>query len=94
MSTIRRYLAAIGSKGGSISRRTLTPAQARDVVRVREARKLFRTHYATCFWWSRPDLVIGIADVPWVAAQLRKHGGRDEWRAAARLEAHAVGDQL
>ena len=56
------------------------------MVCVREARKLFRVNYLTCFWWARPDLVIGIDEVPWVADGLRKHGGRAEWRAAARLE--------
>jgi hypothetical protein len=56
------------------------------MVGVREARKLFRANYLTCFWWARPDLVIRRGDVPWVADGLRKHGGRAEWRAAARLE--------
>jgi hypothetical protein len=56
------------------------------MVCVREARKLFRANRVTCFWWARPDLVIGMADVAWVADCLRKHGGRTEWHAAARLE--------
>jgi len=56
------------------------------MVSVREARKLFRTNYHTCFWSARPDLVIRANDVAWVAAGLRKHGGRAQWLAAARLE--------
>lgn len=56
------------------------------MVAVREARKLFRANYLTCFWWARQDLIIRVNDVAWVAAGLRKHGGRAEWRAAARLE--------
>ncbi len=56
------------------------------MVAVREARKLYRVHYLQCFWWARPDLVVGAKDVSWVADGLRKHGGRDAWRAAARLE--------
>jgi hypothetical protein len=75
-----------GRLGGLRSRRTLSPESARAMVCVREARKLFRVNYLTCFWWARPDLVIGIEEVPWVADGLRKHGGRAEWRAAARLE--------
>ena len=75
-----------GRLGGLRSRRTLSAESARAMVCVREARKLFRANYLTCFWWARPDLVIGIAEVPWVADGLRKHGGRVAWRAAARLE--------
>jgi hypothetical protein len=56
------------------------------MVCVREARKLFRAHYVTCFWWARPDVPIGLEQVAWVANGLRKFGGRDAWRAAARLE--------
>ena len=56
------------------------------MVCVREARKLFRTNYITCFWWARPDLIIRAGDVAWVADGLRKHGGREAWSAAARLE--------
>lgn len=56
------------------------------MVCVREARKFFRINYITCFWWARPDLVICAKDVPWVADGLRKHGGREQWRSAARLE--------
>ena len=55
-------------------------------VSMRAARKLFRANYVTCFWWARPDLVIRVQDVAWVADGLRKHGGREAWRAAARLE--------
>ena len=54
------------------------------MVGVREARKLFCTHYLSCFWWARSDLVIRAHDVAWVAENLRKFGGRDAWRSAAR----------
>jgi hypothetical protein len=78
--------AEAGRLGGMRSRRTLNVEQARAMVCVREARKLFRSHFDQCFWWSRPDLAIGLDDVAWVADGLRKHGGREAWRAAARLE--------
>lgn len=78
--------AEAGRLGGQRSRRTLSAENARAMVAVREARKLFRANYPTCFWWSRPDIVIRIGDVAWVADGLRKYGGRDAWRAAMRLE--------
>ena len=78
--------AEAGRLGGLRSRRTLSAESARAMVCVREARKLFRANYLTCFWWARPDVVVRIEDVVWVADGLRKHGGRDAWRAAARLE--------
>jgi hypothetical protein len=78
--------AEAGRLGGFRSRRRLSSESARAMVGVREARKLFRANYLTCFWWARPDLIIGMTDVAWVADGLRKHGGRAEWHAAARLE--------
>ncbi len=66
------------------------------MVCVREARRQFRAHHTVAFWWVRPDVRVGLRDVPWVAAQLRKHGGRAAWHAAIRLDtlwraAHASG---
>ena len=78
--------AEAGRLGGLRSRRHLSAEAAREMVRVREARKLYRAYYDTCFWWAQPDLRIRAADVAWVADGLRKHGGRAAWRAAARLE--------
>ena len=78
--------AEAGRLGGQRSRRQLSAESARAMVAVREARKLFRANYITCFWWTRPDLIIRAGDVAWVADGLRKHGGREAWRAAARLE--------
>jgi hypothetical protein len=85
MDAVRRYLAEIGRRGGRKSRRALDHATARDMVRVREARRAFRRFRTTCFWSYRPDREIRIADVPWVAEQLRKHGNREAWNLAARL---------
>jgi hypothetical protein len=85
VNSVRKYLAAIGRKGGLKSRRTLDSNTARDMVRVRQARRAFRRYYAKCFWSYRPDLEIRIDDVPWVAEQLRKHGDREAWRVAATL---------
>ena len=85
MSSVREYLAGIGRRGGTKSRRTLDPDTARDMVRVREARRAFRTYYASCFWSYRPDLTITRDDVDWVAEQLRKNGDREAWLTAAKL---------
>ena len=83
--SVKAYLAKIGRRGGRKSRRTLDPAAAREMVRVREARRMYRRFHAECFWSFDPDYRIGQADVTWVADQLRKHGGRDAWEAAATL---------
>lgn len=85
MKEVKRYLAEIGARGGRKSRRSLDPETARDMVRVREARRAFRRFRTTCFWSYRPDLEIGAADVPWVAEQLMKHGNREAWLAGAKL---------
>ena len=85
MSQVRKYLAAIGSAGGRKSRRVLDPADARRMVKVREARRAFARFRTACFWSYRPDLVIGADDVDWVAEQLMKHGNREAWRIGAKL---------
>jgi hypothetical protein len=85
MSEISEYLAQIGAKGGRKSRRTLDAETARAMVRVREARRAFRRFRTMCFWSYRPDLEIGIDDVPWVAEQLMKQGNREAWRVGAKL---------
>lgn len=85
MSHPRRSLAAIGARGGRKSRRSLDPETARAMVRVREARRAFKRFRTTCFWSYRPDLIIGINEVPWVAEQLKKHGDRAAWSVGVRL---------
>lgn len=85
MDEIRKYLAEIGRRGGRKSRRRLDSETARNMVRVREARKAFQRFRSLCFWFCRPDLEIGLKDVPWVAEQLMKHGNREAWRIGARL---------
>ena len=42
MSDVRKYLAAIGRRGGIRSRRALEPDTARRMVAIREARRLAR----------------------------------------------------
>lgn len=81
----RKYLAEIGRKGGTVSRRTLDPDTAREMVRVREARRAYRRHHATCFWSYDPELEIGMGDVEWVARTLMKHGNREAWELGRRL---------
>jgi len=84
-SEIRKYLATIGRRGGKRSRRMLDSASARNMVRVREARRAFRKYFAECFWFSDPDLIISKDDVSWVATQLMKHGSIDCWKVGRRL---------
>lgn len=83
--SVKKYLAAIGRRGGLASRRSLDADTARAMVRVREARRAFRSFYARCFWSCDPDLKLGVADVPWVAEQLMRHGGREAWDLGAKL---------
>jgi hypothetical protein len=85
MTEIRRYLATIGARGGRKSRRTLAPEVAREMVRVREARRAFRRFRHGCFWSYSPDLIITATDVPWVAEQLMRHGDRASYLVGARL---------
>jgi hypothetical protein len=83
--SVREYLAAIGRKGGRISRRKLDSSEARNMVKVRQARRAYKKFHAQCFWSYQPDLKITAADVPWIAEQLMKKGGREAWLVGGKL---------
>jgi hypothetical protein len=55
------------------------------MVRVREARRMYRRFHVECFWSFDPDYRVGSSDIAWVADQLRKHGGHAAWKAAEKL---------
>lgn len=82
---ISLYLSEIGRRGGRKSRRHLAPETARDMVRIREARRAFREFYAQCFWYMRRDMDITLADIPEVIRGLRQNGGRRGYIIAAKL---------
>jgi ribosomal protein L24E len=84
-SKVREYLAEIGRRGGLKSRRVLAPETARAMVRVREARRVYRRFHSKCFWSFDPDYRIEPTDIAWVVEQLRKHGDRAAWEAAEKL---------
>ncbi|MDP6810176.1 MAG: hypothetical protein QGH31_05555 [Kiritimatiellia bacterium] len=84
-SSISEYLAEIGRKGGAKSRRRLSSADARNMVRVREARRAFRAYHAQCFWYMRQDMIVTIADIPEIVRGLRQNGGRRGFLLAAKL---------
>jgi hypothetical protein len=63
----------------------LDPATAQAMVKVREARRAYRRFHTECFWSCDPAYRIGSADVPWVALQLKRYGGRAAWDVAAKL---------
>lgn len=83
--TVVEYLAFIGRKGGTNSRRALSTEDARNMVRVREARRAFRRFYLQCFWYLRSDMRVTLADVPEIARGLRQNGGREGFLLAAKL---------
>jgi hypothetical protein len=83
--TVKKYLAEIGRRGGRKSRRVLDPETAKSMVRVREARRLYRRFHAACFWSYDPAYRVGLSDIAWVAEQLRRHGGREAWDLASKL---------
>ena len=85
MSPVSAYLSSIGRRGGRKSRRRLSAEAARNMVKVREARRAFREFHTSCFWSYDPNYEITLCDVPWVAEQLKRHGGRRAWEIGARL---------
>lgn len=82
---IRSYLSEIGRRGGRKSRRRLSSEDARDMVRVREAKRAFREFRAQCFWYLREDMSVTLEDIPEIVRGLRQNGGRQGFLLAARL---------
>ena len=79
------YFSALGRKGGAKSRRVLSSDEARQMVRIREARRIFKRFYAQCFWYMRPDLNITRENIPVLVRGLRQNGGRQGFLLAAKL---------
>jgi hypothetical protein len=84
-NTVRNYFSEIGKRGGQRSRRTLDSETARNMTRLRDARRAYKRFYTLCFWSCDPQYIIVLEDVPWVAKQLMKHGGWAAWEAGAKL---------
>jgi len=82
---IRKYLSHIGRRGGRKSRRTLDSETARNMVRLREAKRAYRRFHTRCFWSYDPDYALTLDDVEWVAGQLMRNGGREAWEIGAKL---------
>ena len=82
---VRRYLQSIGRRGGQKSRRQLATETARDMVRLREARRACHRFNARCFWSTDPDYRVTPNDIRWVAERVMTYGGREGWDVGARL---------
>jgi len=67
------------------SRRRLSSEEAKNMVRLREARRAFRRFHSQCFWYMRENMNITLTDVPEIARGLRQNGGRQGFLLAARL---------
>ena len=82
---IHDYLRRIGRNGGLKSKRRLSSADARDMVRVREALRAFRKFHAQCFWYLREDMTVSRDTIPEIVRGLRQNGGRDGYLLAEKL---------
>ncbi len=83
--SIQEYLSRIGRNGGAKSRRHLSSSEARDMVRVREARRAFRKFHGQCFWYLREDMPVNKETIPEIIKGLRKNGGREGYILASKL---------
>ena len=82
---VRAYLSEIGRRGGKRSRRHLSREDARNMVRIREARRAFHEFHAQCFWFMREDMEVTISDIPEIVRGLRLNGGRQGFLLATTL---------
>ena len=83
--SLHKYLSKIGRRGGLKSRRRLGSEAAREMVRIREARRAYKRFHAACFWSCDPGHRVTSGDIPWVIDGLRKNGNREAWEVASRL---------
>ena len=82
---IRKYLSRIGKTGGRKSRRTLSSDTAKEMVKIRDARRAFKEYSTKCFWAFDSKYTINANDLSWVAEQLRKYGDRHAYEIARKL---------
>ncbi len=91
---VHAYLAAIGRKGGAKSRRSLSSETARDMVRVREARRMFNLltlieeYRERCLWFLRPDYAPKTtAEIVRVLDLIERYGDRAGYERAEEIKA-------
>jgi hypothetical protein len=84
-NSVRQYLQSIGRKGGAKSKRILSTSDAKNMVRLREARRAYKQFMTQCFWSFDPNYKISYSDIDWVIEQLKKNGSRKAWEVATRL---------
>lgn len=82
---VKTYLAEIGRVGGKKSRRTLSKDQARQMVKVREAKKAFKEYYSRCFWHLKSDLEITEDNLYLIIKGLKNYGDRRAFLIASKL---------
>lgn len=82
---VKQYLSGIGRRGGKVSRRSLSSVTAREMVRVREARRAYKQFHTQCFWSFDPNYRVTARDLLWVAERLQTHGGRIGYELGAKL---------
>lgn len=89
---VRAYLAAIGRKGGAKSRRRLASETARDMVRVREARRVFHLsklideYRDQCLWFLRPDYFPkSTSEIMTVLDLIERYGDRAGYERAEEI---------
>lgn len=80
-----KYLAKIGRKGGQKSRRSLSPETAKNMVKIREARRIFKKYHSRCFWSFDPQYKVQLSDLAWLIEQLKKNGDRKLRELASKL---------
>jgi hypothetical protein len=82
---VNEYRRRIGRNGGLKSRRHLSSSGARNMVRLREARRACRKFHAQCFWYLREDMKSTREDIPEIVRGLRNNGGRQGYFLAEKL---------
>lgn len=82
---LSKYFSQLGQKGGRKGKRVLTREQARQMVKVREARRAYKNFFTECFWSNDPNYVITHEDIEWVGQQLLKNGGRKAYEIGVKL---------
>jgi len=82
---IKKYMAKIGKKGGLTSKRKLDSETAKQMVKVRMAKKAYKQFFNECFWSFSPELIITSKDIKWVGSQLLKHGSMKVWDLGTKL---------
>lgn len=76
----------MGSKGGRLSKRKLSPLESNQMLAVREANRAFKLYKSTCFWSFPDNFKVTQSNLYLVTKALKEQGNLKAFNKARQIE--------